>query len=569
MKTGRTRRLRLLLCFYFVAMSWIVPESATAAVGKTACREVRVEVERLPDLNIPRAGHSVFFDNGEVVVVGGHTSGFVPTPTAEYFKDGKWNLLQTVYEHDDGFAVQLKSGKMLLAGGHAQHLGIGQTFVAELYDPENHVFKGFGCLGKKRSLAQGMALGDGRVVIAGNWYLDDAIEVFVGKNTFVVAKEIPMGMARPFIFPISADDAVVFSSVDTVGQHRQHTVVWRLNGESFSVPLFDEWYPVGLLDEHNDELSFVGDTAKGIYAYLFPVMNAEGQMAIARMQADKDHSEPQFSLLSTECSVPMESQWGPISYFSTVVVDNKSGRGFVMGIGKDNRYYVLSIDKVHAQADVPLTLYYTDPLDSAGYAPPVITPEGNIIIAGGLIDSNFTPFSSAYLLCLGSPDAILSASSRVWPWVILAVLALLAALIFWFHKRRRKQVVSLPLPEEPEPASDESEKNLIQRICSLMDERQLYLRSDLKLSDISALLGTNGRYVSEAIKNQRGCSFTQFINGYRVEFAKEMLRSQPDRKMTEVITASGFSGESSFFRTFKSFTGLTPGEWIAQEQGMN
>ena len=97
-----------------------------------------------------------------------------------------------------------------------------------------------------------------------------------------------------------------------------------------------------------------------------------------------------------------------------------------------------------------------------------------------------------------------------------------------------------------------------------MDTEQPYLLSDLKLSDVSAMLSTNSRYVSEAIKNQRGCSFTQFVNGYRVEYAKKMLLSQPDRKMTEVISASGFSGESSFFRIFKSFTGLTPGEWIAQ-----
>ena len=566
MEIRRIKNVRWLVCFVFMALSWIAPEAVSAADGKSACREVRVEAERMPDLNIPRAGHSVFCVNDEIVVVGGHSSGFVPTATAEYFKDGKWNLLQTVYEHDDGFSVQLKSGKVLLASGHSQHLGIGQTFPVELYDAENHAFKGFGCLARKRGLAQGMAFDNDKVVISGNWYFEDAIEVFDGNSSFAVTKEIPAGMARPFIFRISEDDAVVFSGADTIGKPIQHPVVLRLKGDSLHVPLFEEWRPMGLLDEHHDELSFVGDAAKGIYAYLFPVFNASGQMAIARMQADSSHDEPQFSLLSTKCSVPMSSQWGPISYFSSVIVDAESGRGYVMGIGKDRRFYALSIDNVHAQSDVPLTLYYTDPLDSTGYAPPVMTPEGNIVIAGGLTDSNFTPFSTTHLLHLGRPDTMMSASSGVWSWVVLAVLALLLAFYFWFRKRHGKQA-DLPLPQEPEqpePVSDEIEKNLMQRIYLLMDEEQLYLRSDLKLSDISALLGTNGRYVSEAIKNQRGCSFTQFVNGYRVEFAKDMVRNQPDRKMTEVISASGFSGESTFFRTFKSFTGLTPGEWIAQ-----
>ncbi len=57
-----------------------------------------LEAERLPDLNIPRAGHNVFYVGGELTVVGGHTSGFVMTPTAEYFSDGAWHLVPTMTE---------------------------------------------------------------------------------------------------------------------------------------------------------------------------------------------------------------------------------------------------------------------------------------------------------------------------------------------------------------------------------------------------------------------------------------------------------------------------------------
>ena len=67
--------------------------------------EQRIEAVRLPDMNLPRAAHCVFYANGELTVVGGHTSGFVPTPTAEYFADGQWHLIPTVYTHDDGLAV--------------------------------------------------------------------------------------------------------------------------------------------------------------------------------------------------------------------------------------------------------------------------------------------------------------------------------------------------------------------------------------------------------------------------------------------------------------------------------
>ena len=72
------------------------------------------------------------------------------TPTAEYYKDGKWHQMQMVYAHDGGTVITLKSGKILLAGGFEKHLGIGQTFVVEMYDPTKHSFVGFGCLDKKR-----------------------------------------------------------------------------------------------------------------------------------------------------------------------------------------------------------------------------------------------------------------------------------------------------------------------------------------------------------------------------------------------------------------------------------
>ena len=75
---------------YLLALTMLLPTWAMASADSTTvCPEVRIEVELLPDLNIPRAGHEVFCVNGELTVAGGHTDGFVPTPTAEYLKDGQ------------------------------------------------------------------------------------------------------------------------------------------------------------------------------------------------------------------------------------------------------------------------------------------------------------------------------------------------------------------------------------------------------------------------------------------------------------------------------------------------
>ena len=111
--------ISLLLAFSASAIS----VSGTTAV-KDSCPITKIEVERLPDMTIPRSGHSIFVVNGEVTVVGGHTSGFKLTPTAEYLKDNEWHQLPTVYSHDGGMSIVMKSGKVMLAGGFKDNLGI-------------------------------------------------------------------------------------------------------------------------------------------------------------------------------------------------------------------------------------------------------------------------------------------------------------------------------------------------------------------------------------------------------------------------------------------------------------
>lgn len=188
---------------------------------------VKLQADRLPDLNIPRAGHQLFYANGELTVAGGHTDGFVPTQTAEYFKDGKWHMLQMTYPHDFGLSVVLRSGKVLLAGGCEQPLGIGQTYTAELYDPQTHTFRGFGNMQHKRTWASALELDSGKVVIAGNWYHTDGIEVFneamsengdhLLKQSFTFIKDVKVQRAHPYIFRMADNDALIFGNINTKG----------------------------------------------------------------------------------------------------------------------------------------------------------------------------------------------------------------------------------------------------------------------------------------------------------------------------------------------------------------
>ena len=532
------------------------------------CPLVKIDVEQLSDLNIPRSGHQVFYAGGELMVAGGHTNGFVPTPTAEYYQDGKWHTMQMTYNHDFAISVVLKSGKVLLAGGLEQPTGIGQTFSAELYDPLTHTFRGFGNMQRKRAGASGLEIDSGQVVIAGNWYNDDGIELFQEKQSgmgdhslrqsFTYIKDVAVQRSCPHIFRIEGNDVLIVGNCDTKGDTLLSTCAERLRGDSVHIPLFETWQPISPGD-YNDVASFIGDETKNDYTYLLPVQDHTGQVAIARVCGTD------INLLPTAYPVPMECMGKKICY-SCIIADRQAGLAYLMGIDADYytspkiHHYILSIDYGHSSIDggAPIMLYYTDPLPVVPSCSHVLTSDGNLLMAGGMINaSNFTPSKHVYLFHVGRKPLNNHASISRWlvPLLILTSLLLICAFIF-FKNKKRHQTASI------EPEVSDTAKALMERIDKVMEEQKLYQNSELKLQDVANALGTNRRFISESINSQVGCSFSQFVNTYRIEHAKQLLRKNAGQKIADVYYESGFANETTFFRTFKSVTGMTPKEWL-------
>ena len=547
-------RQRIHLILLFIAL--LVTSKAMAdGDGKANCPVVKIEAERLPDMNVPRSGHSAILVNGEVTVVGGHTSGFVLTPTAEYLKDGEWHQLQTVYNHDGGISIVMKSGKVLLAGGFKDNLGIGQSYEVELYDPVTHQFNGFGCLDKKRVSGAAVELDSGRVMIAGNWYADDAIEIFDGKATFSHVKPVAQTRSLPHVFCTSNGNALIMAGYDFHGNPIDTIIVDRLYGDPFRNELFDNWKPLQYdLVQHSDD-SFIGDEEKGVFRYLMPVENKDGQLAII------DVRDTVFTPLPTSTPVPMKSQWGSIRYITPVYADRQHQRGYVVGYDETSRLYALCID--YSKSPAALTLYHTDPLPEAGMRTiPVLTAEGNLMLTGGMgvePNSNFSPMASVWLLRFNDDGSEASAGINGWLWVLLAMVMLVAVVAVVVLKRRKPQ--SQFEPEEQPEAATKGNEQLMQRICDLMDGQQLYLQQGLKVSDIASALDTNIRYISDCIRAERGWSLMQFVNEYRVEHAKRLLLDHQEMKISSVAIESGFTNDKAMTRYFKEQTGMTPTEW--------
>lgn len=550
------------------------------------CEMAKIEAERLPDLHIPRAGHHTFLLNGEITVFGGHTSGYVLTPTAEYFSDGEWHQMQMVYSHDNGIAVTLDADNVLLAGGHEKNLGIGQSYEVEMYHPATHSFEGFGCLEQKRVMAKGALLDSGRIVISGNWYADDDIEMYdVKSRRFSHVKDVSTGRSFVHILRISGEDAIIFSTNDEKGKPQTEVIVDCLKGESFSAPILNEWAIESF--PHHCTDGFIGDEAKGQYAYLMAGINDEGRLGIIEVR------DTIFSLLPTSTPIPTKGLSGEIiTYHPSVVVDRRSCRGYVFGTCQDHRVYILAID--YQKRPSPLTLYYTDPQDEICHksgSNAILTADGNLFICGGIVDSNFTPLASAWLFHLSTDESLVPAKGKnLYWWSAAALLLTIFIGYVIYHRRSRSTAVSpntesapitaaditdsrittadiidnSKLPTTHEVREESHNSDLLTSICQLMEEQKLYLNSELKLTDISEHLCVHRNQVSDCINTQAGCTFAQFVANYRIEHAKRLLSEHSNKKLSAVWAESGFATERSFLRTFKNVTGMTPSEWRSQ-----
>lgn len=107
----------------------------------------------------------------------------------------------------------------------------------------------------------------------------------------------------------------------------------------------------------------------------------------------------------------------------------------------------------------------------------------------------------------------------------------------------------------------------IYHVITDLFEHELLFRDPLLTLDMTALkAATNKKYVSLAVKEFSGMSFSDFTNSYRVKDAcKLIIENQATPVSTvEVMEQSGFRTRATFYRVFRQFTDMTPSQFRKQ-----
>ncbi len=117
------------------------------------------------------------------------------------------------------------------------------------------------------------------------------------------------------------------------------------------------------------------------------------------------------------------------------------------------------------------------------------------------------------------------------------------------------------------PLTPEQMEKYRDMLLEKMKNEMPFLDASLKISDLAAQLDIPSHHLSQVLNDGMGTSYYDFVNSFRVETAKRRLRDENFQhySILAIGLECGFANKTTFNRTFKKMTGMTPSEFAKGE----
>lgn len=84
--------------------------------------------------------------------------------------------------------------------------------------------------------------------------------------------------------------------------------------------------------------------------------------------------------------------------------------------------------------------------------------------------------------------------------------------------------------------------------------------SRITLEEVAGYVHLNASYFSSTFKRNIGMSFKEFLNLYRIEMSKKLLKNT-NSSILDIAVATGFEEQSYYTKMFKKYTGTSPSKF--------
>ena len=121
--------------------------------------------------------------------------------------------------------------------------------------------------------------------------------------------------------------------------------------------------------------------------------------------------------------------------------------------------------------------------------------------------------------------------------------------------RKSRETASAP------PLPTDKAADLMAGFTSLMMERKLFCDPSITVGTVAELLGSNRTYLSKAINESTGKTFTQLVNEYRIREAVALISDlEANLPLKQICFDVGFKNLSHFSKAYKETFGVAPTE---------
>lgn len=115
--------------------------------------------------------------------------------------------------------------------------------------------------------------------------------------------------------------------------------------------------------------------------------------------------------------------------------------------------------------------------------------------------------------------------------------------------------------ERPAIGMAKVQETILERQLKKWTDEKKFTAGGITIADVARETGSNRTYISSFINRRYGITFREWINGMRLEYAKELMGKNSDMPVGEVARRAGYLSMSYFSKTFKEAEGVSPGKW--------
>lgn len=167
-------------------------------------------------------------------------------------------------------------------------------------------------------------------------------------------------------------------------------------------------------------------------------------------------------------------------------------------------------------------------------------------------------------------------NERWWLNLFLAICAIYIGLKGYFTDTTKLNRLDfsfspkqISIPETTSETKKEIATTAIEAIAELMEREKPYLNPDLNLSELAKQANVTRGQLSEIINSGFQMNFNDFVNSYRVNAFKGMLKEGKHKQLSLLGIAyeCGFNSKATFNRVFKKLTSFSPTQYLQSLAG--